>query len=111
MWSAFENANLTASVRTANILSGDINEFITVPSMVFLYNVASAAGVHMTMFADSDVAIDNKEIVAIGTSLIKPDHLLDSFAVGAGTRLSLFADERAAAATTDLLTGVEVIPL
>lgn len=111
MYSSFEQANLAASARTTNVLSGDINEFIAQPSVINLYAISSASNVHVTMFADSDVAIDNKEIIAIGTTLNKSDHLLDSFIVGAGTRLALFLDERGAVATTDVLLGVEVLPV
>lgn len=109
--STFESPNLTASVRTANILAGDINEFVTQDSVINLYCISSAGNIHTTMFADSDVTIDNKEIVAIGTSLLTPDHLVDSFEVTAGTRLALFYDERGAVSTTDVLTKVEVLPL
>jgi metal-dependent HD superfamily phosphatase/phosphodiesterase len=111
MYSSFNQANLTASTKTANILSGDINEFITSPSVINIYAVSSASGVRLSMLADSDVAIDDKEIVAIGTSLDKSQHLLDSFAVFAGTRLALTLRETAAAATTDVLLGVEVLPM
>lgn len=111
MYSSFNQANLTASTKTANILSGDINEFVAQPSIVNVYTVSSAGGVRITMLADSDVAIDDKEIVAIGTTLDKSQHLLDSFAVYAGTRLALTLRETAAAGTTDVLIGVEVLPM
>lgn len=110
-YSSFNQANLTASTRTANILSGDINEFVSTPSQVNIYAVSSASAVKLTCLADSDVAIDDKEIVAIGTTLNKSDHLLDSFMVGAGTRLAIFLRETGAVATTDVLLGVEVLPL
>lgn len=109
--SSFESANLAASTRTANILAGDINEFVAFPALIRLYGVSSAANVHATMFADSEVTIDNKEIVSLGTSLLVPDHLIDEFEVEAGTRLALFYDERGAVATTDVLTAIDVIPL
>jgi hypothetical protein len=110
-YSSFNQANLSASTKTSNILSGDINEFVGQPSRVNIYAVSSAGGVRLNMLADSDVAIDDKEIVSIGTSLDKSQHLLDSFAVFAGTRLALTLRETAAAATTDVLIGVEVLPL
>lgn len=111
MYSSFNQANLAASTKTANILSGDINEFIAQPSIVNIYGVSSASGIRISMLADSDVAIDDKEIVAIGTTLNKDQHLLDSFAVYAGTRLALTLRETAAVATTDVLLGVEVLPM
>jgi len=109
--SQFENANLTASTKTANLLAGDINEFVPYPAVVNVYAVSSAAGVNLSMLADSDVAIDDKEIITIGTTLNKSDHLIDSFAVGAGTRLAATLRETAAAATTDVLTCFEIVPL
>jgi len=109
-YSSFNSANLTASVRTANILAGDINEFVPFDAVVNIYATSSAGGVNITILADSDVAVDDKEIVAIGTSLDKSQHLVDSFLVAAGTRLALFLRETAAAATTDVLSGIEVLP-
>jgi len=111
MQSMFNNANLSASTKTANILSGDINEFVTQNSLVNIYAVSSAGGVRLTVLADTDVAVDDKEIVAIGTTLDKSQHLIDSFSVFAGTRLAYFLRETAAAATTDVLSAVEVLPL
>jgi hypothetical protein len=107
----FYNANLTASTETANILAGDINEFIPVDSIVSIYNTSSAIGVAVTVLADSDVAIRKKEIPFIGTTLNKKDHLIDSFAVAGGTRMAIFLTETAAAATTDVYTVIEVTPI
>lgn len=109
--SYFENANLTGSAKTTNLLSGDINEFVPFPAVVNVYAVSSAANVNITILADSDVAVDDKEIINIGTTLNKSDHLIDSFAVGAGTRLAAFLRETAGTATTDVLTGFEIVPL
>lgn len=109
--SSFYNANLTASTKTANILAGDINEFVPVNSIVSIYNTSSAIGVNVTVLADSDVAINDKEIPFIGTTVNKKDHLIDTFAVAGGTRLAVFLRETAAAATTDVYTVVEVTPI
>lgn len=111
MLSTKYSANLTASTKTSNIYAGDVNEFVSQDSQVNIYAVSSAIGVNLTVYADSDIAIDDKEITAIGTTLDKSAHLMDSFTVFAGTRLSLFLRETAAAATTDVYTAIEVIPL
>jgi len=111
MFTTSVTTNLAANTKTVNLLSGDINEFVTAVSQVNIYAASSASGVNVTALADSDVAIDDTEIVNIGTTLNKSDHLLDSFAVAAGTRLSLFLRETAGAATSDILVGVEVLPL
>lgn len=104
----FNKANLTASTKTANILSGDINEFVTEDSTIRIYAVSSAVGVNMTIQADSDVLMDDKEIVPIGTTLLSPDHLLAEFEVYAGTRLALYLRETAGVGTTDVLIKVEI---
>lgn len=109
--SSFEQPNLTASTKTANILSGDINEFVPFNAAVNIYAVSSASNVNLTMLADSDVLVDDKEIINIGTTLNKSDHLIDSFNVAAGSRLALFLRETGAAATTDVLVSVDVQPL
>ncbi len=108
--STFRNDNLAANTKTANILSGDINEFIPVRSMVSIYTIATASGVRMTVLAGSDVAVDDKEIGSVGTSLTLPDNLVDSFAVTPGTRLAITLRETAGVATTDVLTRVDVQP-
>lgn len=111
MRSEFPNTNLAASTKTANILAGDINEFVDVPSQVTIYAISSAVGVRLTVMASKDIVVDDKEITAIGTSLIVPDHLRTSFQVGGRTRLAIFLRETAAVATTDVPLAVEVTPL
>lgn len=111
MQSSFVTTNLAANTKSANLLSGDINEFVAQNSLVNVYAVASASGVRLSMLADSDIAVDDKEIVAIGTTLDKSQHLIDSFAVAAGTRLAATLRETAGVATTDILTAFEVLPL
>lgn len=110
-YSTTNTVNLGANAKSANLLSGDINEFITVASQVNLFAVSSAIGTNISMLADSDVAVDDQEILAIGTSLDKSQHLVDSFLVAAGTRLALTLRDTSGAATNDILTGVEVNPL
>jgi len=109
--SIFYNANLTASTKTANILAGDVNEFVPYDAAVRITSVSSAIGVRLSVFADSDLLVDDKEIPFIGTSLIDKDHLIDEFLVEAGTRLAVFYRETAAAGTTDVYLGVEVQPI
>ena len=108
-YSSFNQANITASTKTANILSGDVNEFPTSDSVVNIYAVTSASGVRITMSVDNEVVIDDKEIINIGTTLDKSAHLQDSFEIAGGSRLSLTLRETAGAATTDVLLGVEVL--
>lgn len=108
--SMFYNVNLTASTKTANILSGDVNEFVPYDATVTVYAVSSAIGIRISFFADSDLLIDDKEIPYIGTTLDTSAHFIDQFSVAAGTRLALTLRETAAAATTDVYTAIDVNP-
>lgn len=105
------NANLAASTKTANILAGDVNEFIGYRAQVTIYQVSSATGVRVTVLADSDVVVDDKEIPFIGTTVDKSAHMVDRFLVAPGTRLAIFLRETAAAATTDVYTLIDVVPV
>ena len=102
--------NLAANSKSANLLSGDINEFVPYDAVITVYGVSSAAGIRYSIFADSDLLIDDKEIIYIGTTLDTSAHFVDQFEVAAGTRLALFLRETAAVATTDILTAVDIQP-
>ncbi len=104
---ATEQANITASAKTANLIAGEQMEFIGEPSVIRVYAVASAANANLAIFADSDVLVDDQEIVNIGTTLNRSDHLIDAFPVAAGTRLFVTLRETAAAATNDVLIAIE----
>jgi len=109
--STFYNENLTASTKTANILAGDVNEFVPYDAVVTISCVNSAPGVKISVFADSDLLVDDKTIPFLGTSLSMTDHVLDQFEVEGGTRLAIFLRETAAAGTIDVYTGVEITPV
>jgi len=104
------SANLTASTKTANIFSGDVIEFVPYDATVRITAVSSAIGVNMSVFADTDIIVDDKEIPFIGTTLVDKDHLISEFSVEAGTRMAIFLRETAAAGTTDVYVALEVIP-
>jgi len=110
--SMFYNANLAASTKTGNILSGDVNEFVPYDATITVYACSSAIGIRMSFFADSDLLIDDKEIPYIfsTTALDTSAHFIDQFSVNAGTRLALTLRETAAAATTDVYTAIDVQP-
>lgn len=109
--SQFYNANLTASTKTANLMSGDVNEFVQYPALINIYSVSSAIGVRITVMADSDIVIDDKEITGIGTTLSTTDHIIDSFEVEQGTRLAIFLRETAAVGTTDVYVAADIQPI
>lgn len=108
-YSTVRTDNLTANTKSSNILAGDVNEFVSNGGQVNFYGVTSAAGIKVTVYADGDLIIDDKEIIAIGTTLNKSDHLFDSVVVEAGTRLGVFLRETAGVSTTDTLFGVETL--
>ncbi len=101
-------ANQSALTKTANLLSGDANEFVTEESDVSIYALSSATGIRLTIFADGDLIVDDKEIPYIGTTLDTSAHFFTSFSVAPGTRLSVFARETANAGTTDHYLAVDV---
>jgi len=109
-YTTVNTVNIAANAKTANILAGNVNEFIGSMAQVNVYAVSSASAVRITVLADSDVAVDDAEILSIGTSLDKSQHLVDSFVVAPGTRLSVFLRDVGGPGTTDILTGIEVIP-
>jgi len=100
--------NLTANTKSANVFSGNVNEFVSDGGPVTFYAVASAAGIRATVYADQDIIIDDQEIPFIGITIAKDQHMLDVIEVGPQTRLSVFLRETAGVSTTDILVGVEV---
>ena len=103
-----EQANLSASTTTANLLAGEIVEFTPVLSLVTVWAVSSAGNVNMQLYADSDIVVDDKEIIYIGTSLIDKDHQVAAFYAAPNTRIVLRLRETGGAATTDVLLKVTV---
>lgn len=106
-YSTIRTDNLTANTKSANILAGDVNEFVSNGGQVNFYAVSSASGIKVTIYADGDIIMDDKEIVAIGTTLSRIDHPLNSVVVESGTRLGIYLRETAGVSTTDILFGVE----
>ena len=102
--------NLAANSKSANLLSGDVNEFVPYDAVVTIYQVSSAIGIKTTAFADSDLLTDDKTIPYIGTTLDTSAHFMDQFEVAAGTRLAVFLREIAGVATTDIYTAVDISP-
>lgn len=100
-------ANLTASTKTANLLANTDVAFMPYDGSVDVYVVSSAAGVNIELGVGNEKAISDREIITIGTTLLD-DHLIASFDAAAGAPLSLFLRETAAAATTDVLIKIEV---
>jgi hypothetical protein len=109
--STFYSLNLAANASSGNLLAGDINEFVPVPSVVTIYAVVSALGMQITCLADSDIAVNRKQIPFIGTTLVKKDQQIDSFAVAGGTRLNVSLDDTSGSGTSDTYVCIEVTPI
>lgn len=109
--SVIYSENLAANTKSANLFSGDVNEFIPYDALVQIRSVTSAVGMRLSVFADSDLLVDDKPIPYIGTSLIDKDHVIDSFEVSAGTRMAVTLRETVGVATTDTYVGLEVTPI
>lgn len=105
------SANITALSKTANLLNGDNNEFVPYDALISIRAVSSATGIRLNILADSDVLMSDQEIPYIGTTLIDDQHVIDSFEVEAGTRLSATLRETANVGTTDVYFSVEITPL
>jgi hypothetical protein len=113
--SIISGLNIAANSKTANLLAGDVNEFVPYDAQVVVSAVTNAAGgTRVSIFADSDLLVDDKEIpysTATNPVLNGNDMIIDQFAVEAGTRLAVFLRETAGVATTDYIVRVEVYPL
>ena len=109
--SMFYDLNRAANSKSGNLLAGDVNEFVPYNATITIYSVTSAVAMRLSVLADSDVVIDDKEIPYIGTTLDTSAHFVDSFEVAGGTRLACFLRDVSGAATTDTYVAVDVQPL
>lgn len=104
-------ANLTASTKTGNLLAN--TELANVPIgdsevyQITVYAVSSAGGVNLTLQSAEQTLINDKELIAIGTTLSTMDHAVGSFEAISGAPLQLTLRETAAAGTTDVLLRIE----
>lgn len=104
------DANRAALTKSANLLSGNNNEFVPYDATIAIRAVASAIGMRLTVMADSDIICDDVEIPFIGVSLIDDQHVIDTFSVEQGTRITATLRETANVATTDTYFSMEVTP-
>lgn len=98
-------ANITASAKTSNLLSGTELSAVPTDDEAYILSVAvvsSAVAVNLTLQAAGEALINDREIVSIGTSLLRNDHALEPVLVAPGQPLQLFLRETAGTATTDV---------
>lgn len=104
-------SNISALFKSTSVLAGDVAcEIINYDAHVKVNAVSSASGIKLTMFADTDLIIDDKEITNIGTSMNELDSTFAEFDIEAGTKLALLYRETANVATSDIILSVEITP-
>jgi len=104
-------SNIAALFKSTSVLAGDVAcEIINYDAHVKVNAVSSASGIKLTMFADTDLIIDDKEITNIGTSMNELDSTFAEFDIEAGTKLALLYRETANVATSDIILSVEITP-
>jgi len=105
------NVTLVAlSTTTANLLAGDINEFLGRPSVVSLFCTGSAAGLRAQLLIGQDVVIDDQEISAANRFPITPDDFLSRGAGFQGDRLTLrFHNPTVGALTAQWRVAIEPV--
>lgn len=109
----FQTVQTNITGKTANLLAGDVNEFLTYDAEITVYGVMNAAGIRVSVFADSDLLIDDKEIVSVvaGNSLDTSRDFVDQFQVSSGTRLALFLRDAAGGGATDGAIAIDIQPI
>ena len=104
------NDNLTANSTSSNLLAGNTFEFVTQESDITLYAASNASGIKLTVLADSDIVVDDQDIVFIDTTpkVVIPDYLITQFTGAAGTRLIIRLRETGGVSTTDTRIALDI---
>ena len=81
--------SIAANTTSANLLAGDINEFLGRASVVSLFCTSAAVGVRAQLLVGSDVVIDDQPISDANRFPITPDDFLSRGGGFPGDRLTL----------------------
>jgi len=81
--------SIAANSTSANLLAGDINEFLGNPAVVSLFCTGAAVGLRAQLLIGSDVTIDDQEISDANRFPISPDDFLSRGGGLQGDRLTL----------------------
>jgi len=81
--------SIAANSTSANLLAGDINEFLGNPAVVSLFCTGAAVGLRAQLLIGSDVTIDDQEISDANRFPITPDDFLSRGGGLQGDRLTL----------------------
>lgn len=81
--------SIAANSTSANLLAGDINEFLGRPSVVSLFCTGAAVGLRAQLLIGGDVVIDDQPISDANRFPITPDDFLSRGGGLGGARLTL----------------------
>ena len=102
--------SIAADSTSANLLSGDINEFLGRASVVSLFCTGALTGLNAQLLIGSDVAIDDQPISAANRFPITPDDFLSRGGGLPGDRLTLrFRNTTAAAIVAQWRLSIEPV--
>lgn len=82
--------SVAANTRTANVLDGKAEVYLTRNSMLAFYIVAAAAGINATLIVGDTVVIDDQEISSANRFPIRPDDLTARSGGAGGDLVGLF---------------------
>lgn len=84
-----QETSIAANTTSANLLAGDINEFLGRASVVSLFTTGAAVGLRAQLLIGSDVTIDDQPISDANRFPIAPDDFLSRGGGLQGDRLTL----------------------
>ena len=81
--------SIAANSTSANLLAGNINEFLGRSAVISLFCTGAAVGLRAQLLVGQDVTVDDQEISDANRFPITPDDFLDRGAGLPGDRLTL----------------------
>jgi len=102
--------SIAADSTSANLLAGDINEFLGRAAVVSLFCTSAATGIRAQLLIGQDVAIDDQPISDANRFPITPDDFLSRGGGLPGDRLTLrFRNTTAAAIIVEWRLAIESV--
>lgn len=105
-----DRQSVAANATVANALTGKLHEFLSSPSVVRLYNTASAVGLNVTFVIGSESIVQDQEVNAQNRLPIVPDDFVAEGFGNTGERVLVSLRNTTGAAITGF-TRVEVEPI
>jgi len=104
------STSVAADSTSANLLAGDINEFLGRAAVVSLFCTGSAIGLRAQLLIGQDVTIDDQRISDANRFPITPDDFLSRGGGLPGDRLTLrFRNTTAGALTAEWRVAIESV--